>query len=85
MTRLNFLHGLFRVAIKRECAERNPVAMADQPPPPAGRTGSNVVDRLQVTVLFTVAAAARHGLSGRVRRVPRLQVDAGQPALQPAR
>jgi integrase len=64
---LNFLHGLFRFAIRRGWAERNPVAMIDRPPAP--RSSQRRIQFLQPEELDALVRAVPDDELGAVEGV----------------
>src|SRR3954447_18594747 len=63
---LNFLHGLFHFAMKREWTTRNPVAMVDRPPTP--RSSQRRIRFLQPEQLEAVLGAVPDDTLGAIER-----------------
>jgi integrase len=53
---LNFLHALFKFAVRREWAERNPVDFVDRPPSPPSDPDIRFLDRDELEALLRAAA-----------------------------
>ena len=63
---LNFAHGVFAFAIRRGLVVRNPVAMADRPPPPPVDADIRFLDREELEALLRAAADDYLGPTDRV-------------------
>jgi integrase len=52
---INFLHALFKFAVRREWASRNPVDFVDRPAPPPGDPDIRFLDREELEALLRAA------------------------------